>query len=41
MGLGGEPRKDHVDDGRAGDDFLTRAGLRQLLADAQRRQTSP
>src|SRR5262249_44018754 len=36
MGLGGEPRKDDVDDGRAGDDFLTRAGLRQLLADAQR-----
>ena len=36
MGLGGEPRKEYVDDGRAGDDFLTRAGLRQLIADTKR-----
>ena len=27
---------DYVDDGRSGDDFLTRAGLRQLLLDAKR-----
>lgn len=32
----GTPRQHYVDDGRAGDDFLTRTGLRQLLADAQR-----
>jgi DNA invertase Pin-like site-specific DNA recombinase len=36
LGLADQPRKDYVDDGRAGDDFLTRTGLRQLLADAQR-----
>jgi site-specific DNA recombinase len=36
MGLAHEPRRDYVDDGRGGDDFLTRAGLRQLLAEAQR-----
>jgi site-specific DNA recombinase len=36
MGFAAEPRTDYVDDGRAGDDFLTRAGLRQLLTDAQR-----
>jgi site-specific DNA recombinase len=36
MGAGDQSRRDYVDDGRAGDDFLTRAGLRQLLADAQR-----
>ena len=34
--FGDEPRRDYVDDGRSGDDFLTRAGLRQLLADAKR-----
>jgi DNA invertase Pin-like site-specific DNA recombinase len=31
-----EVRIDCVDDGRAGDDFLTRNGLRQLLAEAKR-----
>ena len=36
MELAGQPRKTYVDDGRAGDDFLTRSGLRQLLADAER-----
>lgn len=36
MGFADEPRVDHVDDGRAGDDFLGRTGLRQLLADAKR-----
>jgi DNA invertase Pin-like site-specific DNA recombinase len=36
MGLAQEARRDYVDDGRGGDDFLTRAGLRQLLAEAQR-----
>jgi DNA invertase Pin-like site-specific DNA recombinase len=36
LGLADQPRKDYVDDGRAGDDFLTRSGLRQLLVDAQR-----
>ena len=36
MGLADEPRVDHVDDGRAGDDFLTRTGLRQLIAEAKR-----
>ena len=36
MDLADEPRVDYVDDGRAGDDFLTRTGLRQLLADAKR-----
>src|SRR6185436_5226061 len=36
LDLADQPRKDYVDDGRAGDDFLTRTGLRQLLADAQR-----
>lgn len=36
LSFGDEPRRDYVDDGRAGDDFLTRAGLRQLLADSKR-----
>jgi site-specific DNA recombinase len=36
MGLAQQPRRDYVDDGRGGDDFLTRAGLRQLLAESQR-----
>ncbi len=36
MELGAQLLVDYVDDGRAGDDFLTRAGLRQLLADAKR-----
>ena len=36
MELANEPRVDYVDDGRSGDDFLTRTGLRQLLADAKR-----
>ena len=36
MGLAEQPRLDYVDDGRAGDDFLGRAGLRQLLADSKR-----
>jgi len=36
MGFANEARIDYVDDGRAGDDFLTRAGLRQLLAEAKR-----
>ncbi len=36
MGLDRELRVDYVDDGRAGDDFLGRAGLRQLLAEAKR-----
>ncbi len=33
LGFDDAPRTDYVDDGRAGDDFLTRAGLRQLLTD--------
>ena len=36
MNFGSPTRIAYVDDGRAGDDFLTRAGLRQLLADAKR-----
>ena len=36
MELGKARRVDHVDDGRAGDDFHTRAGLRQLIVDAKR-----
>jgi DNA invertase Pin-like site-specific DNA recombinase len=36
MGFAVESRTDYVDDGIGGDDFLTRAGLRQLLTDAQR-----
>ena len=36
LDLGGAERVPYVDDGRAGDDFHTRAGLRQLLSDAQR-----
>ena len=36
MGLADDERVDYVDDGRAGDDFLGRTGLRQLLADAKR-----
>jgi len=35
MGLADEQRVDYVDDGRAGDDFLTRSGLRSLIADAK------
>jgi cell division protein ZapA (FtsZ GTPase activity inhibitor) len=36
MGLADHPRPPRVDDGRAGNDFLTRSGLRELLTDAQR-----
>jgi DNA invertase Pin-like site-specific DNA recombinase len=36
MGFGDATKVEYVDDGRAGDDFLTRSGLRQLLADARR-----
>jgi DNA invertase Pin-like site-specific DNA recombinase len=36
MGLADQQRIDYVDDGRAGDDFLGRTGLRQLLADVTR-----
>src|SRR5450755_4007858 len=36
MGFANEERRDYVDDGRAGDDFHTRAGLRGLVLDAQR-----
>src|SRR6516165_8835591 len=36
MGLADRQRVDYVDDGRAGDDFLGRIGLRQLLAEAKR-----
>jgi len=36
MGFAGEGRTDYVDDGGASDDFLTRAGLRQLIMEAQR-----
>ena len=36
MELSTEPRVDYVDDGRAGDDFLGRTGLRQLLAETKR-----
>ena len=36
MGLADKARVDYVDDGRAGDDFLGRTGLRQLLAEAMR-----
>src|SRR5690348_13254749 len=36
MGLADEPSQAYVDDGRAGDDFLTRTGLRQLMTDAKR-----
>src|SRR5688500_9341755 len=36
LNFGEQPRRDYIDDGRAGDDFLTRTGLRQLLADSQR-----
>lgn len=36
MGHGEAERRDYIDDGRSGDDFHTRAGLRALLADAQR-----
>lgn len=35
IGFGEQPRVDYVDDGRSGDDFLGRTGLRQLLADTQ------
>lgn len=36
MGLSSEERVDYVDDGRSGDDFLTRVGLRQVIAEAKR-----
>jgi site-specific DNA recombinase len=36
MGFAGEGRMDHVDDGGASDNFLTRAGLRQMISEAQR-----
>ena len=36
MELASEQRLDYVDDGRAGDDFITRQGLRQLIIDAKR-----
>jgi site-specific DNA recombinase len=36
LGLGDAERVPYVDDGRAGDDFHTRAGLRQMLSEAQR-----
>ncbi len=36
MELSDAQRFDYVDDGRAGDDFITRQGLRQLLLDAKR-----
>jgi site-specific DNA recombinase len=36
MGLSSELHIDYVDDGRAGDDFLTRSGLRALIAEAKR-----
>lgn len=36
MGLADQARIDYLDDGRAGDDFLGRSGLRSLLADTQR-----
>jgi len=36
MELSAQPHIDYVDDGRAGDDFLTRNGLRSLLAEAKR-----
>ena len=36
LGLGNAERVPYVDDGRAGDDFHTRAGLRQMLSEAQR-----
>lgn len=34
--LGDAERAEYVDDGRAGDDFMTRAGLRQLITEASR-----
>jgi site-specific DNA recombinase len=36
MGFDDQLRVDYVDDGRSGDDFLGRTGLRQLLAETQR-----
>src|ERR1700733_6374132 len=36
MGFGDRAKVEYLDDGRAGDDLLTRSGLRQLLADAKR-----
>jgi site-specific DNA recombinase len=36
LGLGTADCTPYVDDGRSGDDFHTRAGLRQMLSDAQR-----
>lgn len=36
LGFAESPLVDYVDDGRAGDDFLGRTGLRRLLAEAQR-----
>src|SRR3954471_22349333 len=34
--LAHQPRTDYVDDGRAGDDFLNRSGLRSLIAESKR-----
>ncbi|MBA3451895.1 MAG: recombinase family protein [Deltaproteobacteria bacterium] len=36
MELTEQPRTDYVDDGRAGDDFLNRSGLRGLIEEAKR-----
>src|SRR5436190_1074296 len=36
MGFAGEACADYADDGGASDDFLTRAGLRQMITEAQR-----
>src|SRR5277367_801013 len=36
LGFGGVDRVDYVDDGRAGDDFLTRDALRKLLTEVER-----
>ncbi|MFN0249679.1 MAG: recombinase family protein, partial [Kofleriaceae bacterium] len=36
MELTDQPRTDYVDDGRAGDDFLNRSGLRALIAEAKK-----
>jgi len=36
MGFSSDGRIDYVDDGGASDDFLTRAGLRQIISEAQR-----
>src|SRR5258708_36593688 len=36
LGFAREERRDYIDDGRAGDDFHTRAGLKALIAEAVR-----